>query len=272
MSRSSDQKRSTINASSKGTFRILSVLSRELQPIGVLELARLLGIPASTAHRGLATLEDSGFVSRDEGSLKYSLGLSANRGAIAFLARFPLRSVSIPYLRQLSKISGQTAALWVKLGWYAVKIAAVEGADEIVGREPLGKYARLDRSDHGLALLAVQSAAFYDASPFRKSSVKRRVNELRVLFERDGYISERSSGATKILLPIAPQSGPKFAVLATDGMGGGVTSQRLSEAAKWRGIRRALEAELVSNPQLGLDPFAHIEPSEIALDESEPAR
>ena len=43
--------------------------------LGVNELARRIGVNASTASRLLATLQESGLVSRDAGSGPYRLGL-----------------------------------------------------------------------------------------------------------------------------------------------------------------------------------------------------
>ena len=59
-------------------------------------------------------------------------------------ARFAIRDICMPYLRQLAFASGETASLTVRLGWYGVRIAAAPGTNEVTSSPPLGAVRLLD--------------------------------------------------------------------------------------------------------------------------------
>src|SRR5690606_8534421 len=65
---------------------------------GVTEVAKPLGVHKSTASRLLATLRTRGYVTRDELTGKYSLGIRLVELAKAKLEQFDLRTYARPYL------------------------------------------------------------------------------------------------------------------------------------------------------------------------------
>ena len=78
---------------------------------GVSELARRLGLHKSTASRLLATLERRGLVEQDEGSGKYRLGLVVIRLAERAERTLDLRTIALPELERLARVTRETVTL-----------------------------------------------------------------------------------------------------------------------------------------------------------------
>src|SRR5215470_16878024 len=106
-------------------LRILETVGAAERPLGPTEIGQALGISAGTAFRGLDALERAGYLARFQASPKFVLGKSVAALRQSLLARFPIRDVTAPYLRQLAFASGETCSLTVRLGWQALRIAAV---------------------------------------------------------------------------------------------------------------------------------------------------
>src|SRR5262245_1097476 len=100
------------------------------------ELAKGLSVPVTTAVRALNTLEAVGYAGRVNGAATFVLGKSGQRLAYAFMAQFPIRDLALPYLQQLTLLSGHSSSLFIRLGWYAVRIALISGSTSIVNVAP----------------------------------------------------------------------------------------------------------------------------------------
>ena len=177
-----------MNASSTHIFEALAKVSSSERPLGLSELSRDLGLSAGTTHRALATLEQTGLIARVQGAPRYALGPTAHQLAFAFFTRFQIRDLCIPYLRQLAFASGETTALSVRVGWYAVRIASVPGTKEVVSNLPLGQASTLDESASGKALAAFLGASQLDGflqwrrkrgPQFDAKALQRELNVLR---------------------------------------------------------------------------------------------
>ena len=101
----------------KGTLhRAVQVLAElvdsERDTLGVRELAAALDLPPSSTHRVLNLLASEGLVTRD-GAGSYSLGLPFLRMAWKASARFSVRDVAEPVLRDLVAEVEETALLSV---------------------------------------------------------------------------------------------------------------------------------------------------------------
>jgi len=240
--------RPQLNASSLGVFTVLAALAKSDRALGVLELARRLEIPASTAHRALATLERCEFATREDGSPRYYLGNAARHTTAAFFNMFPIRNVSILYLRRLALLTGQTTALWVRIESRMVKIATVEGNQEIVGRRPIGQWSQIDRCVPGLAVIV--------ANVSLASKRTTRLKDLVVSLGATGFVEAHSSDSDEYAAPVVPPRGRVFASVAIEG---GTPSAFNAHQAEARKIIKSFEQSLVSNPQAAYDPFAHLD-------------
>lgn len=240
--------RPQLNVSSLGVFSVLSTLARSDQSLGVLELARRLEIPPSTAYRALATLEKCDFVTQEDSSSKYCLGNAARRTIAAFFNMFPIRSASMIYLRRLALLTGQTTALWVRIGPRMVKIATIEGNPEIIGRRPIGQWSPVDQCVPGLAVIAANLGL--------GAKRNERLNNLLVLLKTTGFVWDASSDPNEYSAPVVP---PQRRVFASVAIEGGTRSAFYSYKTEARKIIESLEQNLASSPQAAYDPFAHLD-------------
>src|ERR1700722_14852494 len=90
---------------------LLDVLAASASGLGVNELARRIGVNASTASRLLATLQESGLVTRATGGGPYRLGLRLVTLADRVLAQQDVRTLARPLLIRLVDDTGETATL-----------------------------------------------------------------------------------------------------------------------------------------------------------------
>src|SRR5262249_60989271 len=135
-------------------LRILETVGAAERPLGRPETGQALGIPAGTAFRGLDALERAGYLARFQASPKFVLGKRVSALRQSLLARFPIRDVTAPYLRQLAFASGETVSLTVRLGWHGLRIATASGTNEVTSSAPLGGVRPLAEGLAGRAILA----------------------------------------------------------------------------------------------------------------------
>lgn len=99
--------------------------SRTEQGIGLGELAAVLDMPKSTAHRYLATLVELGLAERDV-SDRYRLGTKVIELAGSYLAKSDLRSECQPLMLELAAQCEETIHLAVPSGTEVVYLAKIE--------------------------------------------------------------------------------------------------------------------------------------------------
>jgi len=93
-------------------FTILSwMAAREDGPWGVREIAKGVGMNASTVHRLLGLLEDEGLIRQDDPGGGYGLGTELLRLAWTATGTHPVRTAALPHMRKLVDASGETATL-----------------------------------------------------------------------------------------------------------------------------------------------------------------
>ena len=119
-----------MSSSAKRALRILEFVSDSDHPLGVTEIARLLSLAPATVFRSLDALSRADLVSRYQASSRYVLGAAADRLCQSLIARFRIRELSLPYLRQLASVSGESTSLHVRLRKYAMKGVVLDLGDE----------------------------------------------------------------------------------------------------------------------------------------------
>ena len=148
-----------MSSSAHRALRILETAGAAERPLGVTEIARRLDLPPGTVFRGLDALECQGYVGRYQASSRYVLGGMVGRLRQSLFAGFHIREVCLPYLRQLAFASGETTSLTVPIGWYAVRIAAAPGTNEVTSSPPLGEVRLLSEGGAAKALFAFYPSA-----------------------------------------------------------------------------------------------------------------
>ena len=117
---------------------VLRAFSVDEPVLGVSEIAGKVGLHKSTVSRILATLELEDLVERDPTTRRFRLGLGIIALAGPLLADLDVRRVAYPVLQDLSRRTGETAALMVWDGGEAVCVEQVPSSHQVKHTTPLG--------------------------------------------------------------------------------------------------------------------------------------
>ena len=126
-------------------LQVLAVLARSAGGLSVTEIAEVLGVNRTVAHRLVSTLEQRSMVRRGAGGrVHLGLGVLQLSGAVQPV----VRDAAVPVLRQLAETVGATAHLTVAEGEEVVALAVVEPswtdfhvAYRVGSRHPIGQGA-----------------------------------------------------------------------------------------------------------------------------------
>jgi DNA-binding IclR family transcriptional regulator len=132
---------------------LLDVLAEHPDGLGVNELARRIGVNASTASRLLATIEQHGLVERPPGG-PYRLGLKLVALADRVLAGLDVRERARPWLTWLAEQTGETATLSVPGGGEAITIDFVPSASSVASMARVGRPSVPHATAAGKVMLA----------------------------------------------------------------------------------------------------------------------
>ena len=132
---------------------LLDTLASSESGLGVNELARRIGVNASTASRLLATLQQAGLVAREEGG-PYRLGLRLVALSERVLAHLDVRSLARPLLAELVARTGETATLSLPGEGEAITIDFVPSASSVVSMARVGRPSVPHATATGKVMLA----------------------------------------------------------------------------------------------------------------------
>jgi DNA-binding IclR family transcriptional regulator len=224
---------------------LLDALADSDGGLGVNELARQIGVNASTASRLLATLEDGRLVERSPGG-PYRLGLKLVALSDRVLGRLDVRQRARPLLAALARDTGETATLSVPGGGEAITVDFVPSGSSVVSMARLGRPSVPYATATGKVMLAFDPAgsALPAAAPMTAYTERTITDpsllesELAMVHER-GYaeaIGEREPDLAALAAPVFGRSGELAAILGIQG-----PASRLPAAT-----RRLLRAPLLA--------------------------
>jgi DNA-binding IclR family transcriptional regulator len=202
------------------------------------------------------------------------LGKSVAALRQTLLARFPIREVCAPYLRQLAFASGETASLTVRLGWYGLRIAAAPGTNEVTSSPPLGAARPLADGCAGRAILAfspppdhVACADWMRRHAMPLPDTERLNHDLAEIHKRRFAIEETAFARGRAALAFPLRSARRaVAAVAIEGPVVALARPAHADLPHWRGIVRSLERLVQARPALIAGPFDHLEPDDIMLE------
>jgi DNA-binding IclR family transcriptional regulator len=260
-----------MSSSARRALRILETVGAADRALGVTEIGRRLDVTAGTVFRSLDALERAGYIARYQSSARYVLGPTVSRLRQSIFARFPIRQICLPYLRQLAFASGETTSLTVPLGWYGLRLAAAPGTNEVTTSPSLGEVRPLAASSAGKAILAFETAersARYAAWTRRHGGRADMLEaELRGIRRRGFMVEETvfASGRASLAVPVR-HGGRAIAAIAIEGPVLSLDHAGLHEDLdRWIQIVRTIEAMAGARPALFENPFDHLDPNEIVL-------
>jgi IclR family acetate operon transcriptional repressor len=258
-----------MSSSTTRALRILEAVGEADRPPGATEIARTLDSTPGTVFRGLDALARSGLIARYQASSRYVLGPTWERLRQSLIAQFRLREVSLPYLRELASSSGETASVYGRLGWYALRIATVPGTNEVTNAPPLGEAQPFGAACAGRAIFAFLRPS--EITEYRGWAKRHGLRgtpsnaELDEIAKRGLALGEAEfAGARALALPLRAQ-GTAIASIAIEGPVFDGSRSTRSAVASWRQIAGRIESTLRAQPALYVSPFAHLDPEKITL-------
>ena len=138
---------------------LLDVLAASSSGLGVNELARRIDVNASTASRLLATLQDSGLVTRDAGGGPYRLGLRLLTLADRVLAQQDVRTLARPLLARLVEDTGETATISLPGDEAAITVDFVPSPSSVSSMARVGRPSVPHATAAGKVMLAFAEGA-----------------------------------------------------------------------------------------------------------------
>ncbi|MEO1102692.1 MAG: HTH-type transcriptional regulator BhcR [Pseudomonadota bacterium] len=145
----------TVQALDRG-LSLLKLLTKEGRST-LTELALSAGMPASSAHRLLTTLQKHDFLEFDEATQEWMVGVEAFRVGSAFLQRTDVVDASRDVMRRLAEEVDETANLGIAEGGSVVFISQVECHNPIRAFFSPGTRGYMHASGIGKALLSTLS-------------------------------------------------------------------------------------------------------------------
>lgn len=223
---------------------ILKCLAASNDGMSLTELSEATGLPPSTTHRLLTTLEAERFVRPDPQGGLWRIGVASFFVGSAFARSRDVLALVRPYLRRLVEVSGETANLFVESGDEAVCIGQIESRHAMRAITGVGGRVLMYSSGAGKVLLAHQD-------PTRRDQLLRRrelariteqtitdPDRLATIFDdvrKDGFAvddEEHAIGLRCVAAPIFNEFGDAVAAISVSGPTARIPDERLPLLAK----------------------------------------
>lgn len=240
--------------------RILDAFNVDRPELGVAEVARILGLKRSTAHRALVTLEMGGILRQTPVAQKYTLGPKVLHLAYILQTQLSVPNIALPHMRSLRDRFNETVALHLLVdGHERVVVQQVESTHDLRRTyRDIGKVLPLYAGSPGKLLLAfmppeevervIDETGLRPYSPITTTDPARLRRELGVI-RQQGYAmshGEHSPGIASISCPILNQEGQVVAAINISG-----PLARLPEARLLECLPQIREATQSISRQLG---------------------
>jgi DNA-binding IclR family transcriptional regulator len=192
------------------------------------EIAKILGTNRSSIFRFLVTLENRGYLTKDEHS-RYRLGIKLFTLGQLAKSRMELNRLIHPYLEELSEKTGETAHLVILEGYTAVFTDKVVGNAALKMDTPLGVSYTAHVTGGGKAILAYSDDAFVE--DYKQEATYERLTansiadsaELEKALQNvrvNGYATDEEEaeiGLTCIAVPVIDEQGKAIAAISVSG-------------------------------------------------------
>jgi len=230
--------------------QVLDVLAASDSGLGVNEVARRLGVNASTASRLLATLQEAGLVERTEAG-PYRLGLRLVALSDRVLAQLDVRQLARPLLTRLVNDTGETATVSLPGQGEAVTVDFVPSSASVVSMAWVGRPSIPHATAVGKVMLAfggglaaLEGTALVAVTERTITDPGELARELAAIRDR-GYaeaVGEREPDLAAVAAPVFGRDARLAAILGIQG-----PVSRLPAGAR----RAARESLLVAAAELG---------------------
>jgi DNA-binding IclR family transcriptional regulator len=218
-------------------LQVFDLLATEPQGLSFTEIRERLELPKSSAHTLLATLVVNQYITLDEGTRRYAVGLRLWQAGQAYLPATGLEQAALPYLQNASDAVNETAQLAILDGTENVYIAKVDAKQQLTLASRVGGRLPAYATGIGKALLSgltddevrarFRGIRFTHFTPHTVTSLRALLAELRTVRER-GYATDQGEytpGVHCVAMPVLDRSGGICAAMSIS-----VPSVRMSES------------------------------------------
>jgi IclR family KDG regulon transcriptional repressor len=230
---------------------ILLCFNEENPRLSLSQIAGHLSLPKSTIHRHLATLENKHFISRDETTGLYRLGLRFVEMAALILQGAGFQRWTQPHLEHLSAECGETVDLAVLDGTHVIYLQVIESLQRVKIAAAVGQRLPAYCTASGKAFLAfLPDEQVREILPEKLTRYTENtcvtlpglIKDLRATRERGFAISEQEfeKDINAVAAPILDDSGYPVAVIAVAGPSYRLSREQMNTLGK--SIRQATEA------------------------------
>jgi len=225
-------------------LKVIGMLAESDRSIGVTDLAAELGVDKSAAFRLLNTLVNYGFAVQDPETRRYGPGLRIVEISRAVLDRLELRTVAKLYLKQLQKLTGESAHLAVLRGDQAVYIDQENSSAALNVNTEIGRTAPLHCTALGKALIAYLEPEELDRTlgpaPWKKFTPRTMVTRQELdthlaSIREQGFAlddEELNSSVRCLAVPVRDFRGKVVAAVGISGPSSRVTFERVTGLSK----------------------------------------
>lgn len=220
-------------------LRILNTLSDFPHGLTLSDLAHVVGLPTSTAHRLLTTLQNERYVRFENERSAWMIGVQAFQVGSVYARSRDLVAIARPYMRRLMEQSGETANLAIVDRGEVIFLAQVECQKMMRAIAGPGGRGPLHCTGMGKAMLAwmeeKDARALLEANPLQKETphtisavedVMHNLCEIRAA----GYAvddEENAIGLRCAASPVFDEHGYPIAAISVSGPSARVTEARL---------------------------------------------
>jgi len=182
--------------------------------VSVTMISRELDMPVQSVHRILNSLSEHGFVAQNQKTKKYKLGLSIMKYGFLMWDSLMFRSVSRPFMEELSRHTKETIYLASRENTEGVYIDCIDSPQILKISEPIGLKLPLFIGASNRVILAYMPQPLRDAilsetdwidHPALKPLTREYVEKDMELIRNRGYAitdGEMTEGTTGIAAPI----------------------------------------------------------------------
>ncbi|MDQ6423565.1 IclR family transcriptional regulator [Paenibacillus sp. LHD-117] len=202
------------------------------------EIAEHVGLHKSTVHRMLATLEEKGFIERDQSTDRYHLGLRVWELSANLSGSDDQATIWLPEMVRLRDQLGETVSIYVRDGSERIRIQAVQSNQPVRRVAPIGIRLPLYAGASSKVLIAYSKEAVQASileSPEWPSSIDMQQYRLQLQeVTSQGYATsfeEREAGAAALSSPIFDRAGGLAAALSVSGPASRMTLETMREYA-----------------------------------------
>lgn len=240
----SPEQKSLIQSLDRG-LQLLEKISLANEPMGLPELADLLEVDRSTVHRLLSTLQQRNYVVQDIQSKKYSLGMKVIELSRRGLDSINFRAIVKPYLKRLSKETGESTNLFVLTNDHAVCVDYEASPSPLAVSNDIGIIYFMHATAGGKVLLAflpeqvseriIRGSSLNSFTPRTIIDINSLQMHLLQIREQ-GYSlddEERYIGVRCIAAPIFDHTRKVIAGISMSGPASRVTLDRVKELSKF---------------------------------------